>query len=151
MGLHLRIGYWLCLRRIFCKEPKTRNRYLGLSVVLTGLFVLLVNSAYWLLVVLPILVARVAMEALYLQKSHVLRVFAGFIVVLISSVVAIVVSAPALAGVYEYSMQTFPRIAEHFQVLGDDRWLAEMFVRSFFDSGIVVGNIHGGALGSRNE
>ena len=136
---------------LFSQEPKTRNRYLGLFVVLTGLFVLLVNSVYWLWIVLPLLVARVAIEALYLRKSHARLVFAGFSVILISSVVVIVLSAPALAGVYEYSMQAFPRAAEHFQVLGDNRWLAEMLVRSFFDSGIVVGNRHDGVLGGPHE
>lgn len=137
--------------KLFSEEPKTRNRYLGLFVVLTGLFVLLVNSVYWLWIVLPLLVARVAIEALYLRKSHARRVLAGFIVMLISSVAAIVLSAPALAGVYEYSMQAFPRNAEHFQVIGDTRWLFQMLVRSFFDSGIVVNNIHDASLGGPHE
>jgi len=70
---------------------------------------------------------------------------------LLSSVLAVLLSAPALAGVYEYSMQAFPRNAEHFQVIGDTRFLFEMLVRSFFDSRIVVENLHDGALASRNE
>ena len=136
---------------LFSEEPKTRNRYLGLFVVLTGLFVLLVNSVYWLWIVLPLLVARVAIEALYLRKSHVRRVFVDFSIIVISSVVAIVLSAPALAGVYEYPMQAFPREPAHYQVLGDTRWLAEMLVRSFFDSRIVVDHINDSSLSFSHE
>lgn len=139
------------IENLLSEEPKTRNRYLGLFVVLTGLFVLLVNSVYWLWIVLPLLVARVVIEVLYFRKSQMWRVLTGFGVMLLSSVVAIVLSAPALAGVYEYSMQAFPRNAEHFQVLGDTRWLLEMLVRSFFDSRIVVENLPDGVLGGPHE
>lgn len=139
------------IENLLSEQPKTRNRYLGLFVVLAGLFVLLVNSVYWLWIVLPLLVARVIIEVLCLRRSRARSVLTGFGVMLLSSVVAIVLSAPALAGVYEYSMQAFPRNAEHYQVIGDTRWLLRMLVRSFFDSRSVVENLPDGALGSRNE
>lgn len=139
------------IENLLSEEPKTRNRYLGLFVVLAGLFVLLVNSVYWLWIVLPLLVARVIFEVLCLRRSRARSVLMGFGVMLLSSVVAIVLSAPALAGVYEYSMQAFPRNAEHYQVIGDTRWLLRMLVRSFFDSRIVVESLHDGALGGRHE
>lgn len=139
------------IENLLSEQPKTRNRYLGLFVVLTGLFVLLVNSVYWLWIVLPLLVARVIIEVLCLQRTRARSVLTGFGVMLLSSVVAVLLSAPALAGVYEYSMQAFPRNAQHFQVIGDTRWLLRMLVRSFFDSRIVVENLPDGALGSRNE
>ena len=139
------------IENLLSQEPKTRKRYVGLFVILTGLFVLLVNSVYWLLIVLPLLVARVVIEVLCFRKDQARRVLTGFGVMLVSSVVAVLLSAPALAGVYEYSMQAFPRNAEHFQVIGDTRPLLEMLVRSFFDSGIVTENRNDGALGSRNE
>ena len=139
------------IENLLSQEPKTRKRYVGLFVILTGLFVLLVNSVYWLLIVLPLLVARVVIEALCFRKDQARRVLTGFGVMLVSSVVAVLLSAPALAGVYEYSMQAFPRNAEHFQVIGDTRPLLEMLVRSFFDSGIVTENRHDGALGGSHE
>ena len=139
------------IEKLLSEQPKTRSTYLGLFVVLTGLFVLLVNSVYWLWIVLPLLVARVIIEVLCLRRRRERSVLTGFGVMLLSSVLAVLLSAPALAGVYEYSMQAFPRNAEHFQVVGDTRFLFEMLVRSFFDSRIVVENLHDGALGSRNE
>ena len=139
------------IEKLLIEEPKTRSRYLGLFVVLTGLFVLLVNSVYWLWIVLPLLVARVIIEVLCLRRRRARSVLTGFGVMLLSSVLAVLLSAPALAGVYEYSMQAFPRNAEHFQVIGDTRFLFEMLVRSFFDSRIVVESLGDGALGSRNE
>ena len=139
------------IEKLLSQEPKTRKRYLGLFVSLTGLFVLLVNSVYWLWIVLPLLVARVVVEALCFRKNQARRVLTGFGVMLVSSVVAVFLSAPALAGVYEYSMQAFPRKAEHYQVLGDTRWLLEMLVRSFFDSGILTEARHDGTLGSSLE
>ena len=139
------------IENLLSQEPKTRKRYVGLFVILTGLFVLLVNSVYWLWIVLPLLVARVVIEALCFRKNQARRVLTGFGVMLVSSVVAVLLSAPALAGVYEYSMQAFPRNAEHFQVIGDTRWLLEMVMRSFFDSGIVTENRHDGALGGNHE
>ena len=139
------------IEKLLSEQPKTRSTYLGLFVVLTGLFVLLVNSVYWLWIVLPLLVARVIIEVLCLRRRRERSVLTGFGVMLLSSVLAVLLSAPALAGVYEYSMQAFPRNAEHFQVIGDTRFLFEMLVRSFFDSRIVVENLHDGALGSRNE
>ena len=139
------------IEKLLSEQPKTRSTYLGLFVVLTGLFVLLVNSVYWLWIVLPLLVARVIIEVLCLRRRRARSVLTGFGVMLLSSVLAVLLSAPALAGVYEYSMQAFPRNAEHFQVIGDTRFLFEMLVRSFFDSRIVVENLNDGALGSRNE
>ena len=139
------------IEKLLIEEPKTRSRYLGLFAVLTGLFVLLVNSVYWLWIVLPLLVARVIIEVLCLRRRRARSVLTGFGIMLLSSVLAVLLSAPALAGVYEYSMQAFPRNAEHFQVVGDTRFLFEMLVRSFFDSRIVVESLGDGALGSRNE
>ena len=139
------------IEKLLSEQPKTRSTYLGLFVVLTGLFVLLVNSVYWLWIVLPLLVARVIIEVLCLRRRRARSVLTGFGIMLLSSVLAVLLSAPALAGVYEYSMHAFPRNAEHFQVIGDTRFLLEMLVRSFFDSRIVVENLHDGALGSRNE
>ena len=139
------------IENLLSQEPKTRKTYVGLLVILTGPFVLLVNSVYWLWIVLPLLVARVVIEALCFRKDQARRVLTGFGVMLISSVVAVLLSAPALAGVYEFSMQAFPRNAEHYQVLGDTRPLLEMLVRSFFDSGIVTENRHDGALGGSHE
>ena len=123
--------------KLLCDEPKTRSRYLGLFLVLTGLFVLLVNSVYWLWIVLPLLVARAGIELMYFRKSQARLVLTGFGVMFLSSVLAVSLSAPALAGVFEYSMQAFPRNAGHFQVIGDWRWLLEMLARSFLDSGII--------------
>ena len=120
-------------------------------MILTGLFVLLVNSVYWLWIVLPLLVARIVIEALCFRKNEARRVLTGFGVMLVSSVVAVLLSAPALAGVYEYSMHAFPRNAAHFQVLGDTRWLLEMLVRSFFDSGIITEDRGDSALGGSHE
>ena len=139
------------IENLLSQEAKTRKRYLGLFVILTGLFVLLVNSVYWLWVVLPLLVARVVIEALCFRRNQLRRVLTGLGVMLISSVVAVLLSAPALAGVYEYSMKAFPRNAEHYQVLGDTRWLLEMLVRSFLDSGILTEARHDSALGGSHE
>ena len=139
------------IENLLSQEPKTRKRYVGLFVILTGLFVLLVNSVYWLWIVLPLLVARVVIEALCFRKVQARRVLTGFGVMLVSSVVAVLLSAPALAGVYEFSMQAFPRNSEHYQVLGDTRWLLEMLVRSFFDSGILIEARLDGTLGMTHE
>ena len=139
------------IENLLSEEPKKRSRYLGLFLVLTGLFVLLVNSVYWLWIVLPLLVARAGIELMYFRKSQARLVLTGFGVMFLSSVLAVSLSAPALAGVFEYSMQAFPRNAGHFQVIGDWRWLLEMLLRSFFDSRIVVESLGDGALGSRNE
>ena len=139
------------IENLLSEEPKTRSRYLGLFLVLTGLFVLLVNSVYWLWIVLPLLVARAVIELMYFRKSQARLVLTGFGVMFLSSVLAVLLSAPALAGVFEFSMQAFPRNAGHFQVIGDWRWLLEMLLRSFFDSRIVVESLGDGALGSRNE
>ena len=139
------------IENLLSEEPKKRSRYLGLFLVLTGLFVLLVNSVYWLWIVLPLLVARAVIELMYFRKSQVRLVLTGFGAMFLSSVLAVSLSAPALAGVFEYSMQAFPRNAGHFQVIGDWRWLLEMLLRSFFDSRIVVENLSHGALSSRNE
>ena len=139
------------IENLLSEEPKKRSRYLGLFLVLTGLFVLLVNSVYWLWIVLPLLVARAGIELMYFRKSQARLVLTGFGVMFLSSVLAVSLSAPALAGVFEYSMQAFPRNAGHFQVIGDWRWLLEMLLRSFFDSRIVVENLSHGALSSRNE
>ena len=125
------------IENLLSEEPKTRSRYLGLFLVLTGLFVLLVNSVYWLWIVLPLLVARAVLELMYFRKSQVRLVLTGFGAMFLSSVLAVSLSAPALAGVFEYSMQAFPRNAGHFQVIGDWRWLLEMLARSFLDSGII--------------
>ena len=139
------------IENLLSEEPKKRSRYLGLFLVLTGLFVLLVNSVYWLWIVLPLLVARAVIELMYFRKSQARLVLTGFGVMFLSSVLAVSLSAPALAGVFEFSMQAFPRNAGHFQVIGDWRWLLEMLLRSFFDSRIVVENLSHGALSSRNE
>lgn len=139
------------IENLLSEEPKKRSRYLGLFLVLTGLFVLLVNSVYWLWIVLPLLVARAVIELMYFRKSQARLVLTGFGVMFLSSVLAVLLSAPALAGVFEFSMQAFPRNAGHFQVIGDWRWLLEMLLRSFFDSRIVVESLGDGALGSRNE
>ena len=125
------------IENLLSEEPKKRSRYLGLFLVLTGLFVLLVNSVYWLWIVLPLLVARAGIELMYFRKSQARLVLTGFGVMFLSSVLAVSLSAPALAGVFEYSMQAFPRNAGHFQVIGDWRWLLEMLARSFLDSGII--------------
>ena len=125
------------IENLLSEEPKKRSRYLGLFLVLTGLFVLLVNSVYWLWIVLPLLVARAVIELMYFRKSQARLVLTGFGVMFLSSVLAVSLSAPALAGVFEYSMQAFPRNAGHFQVIGDWRWLLEMLARSFLDSGII--------------
>ena len=139
------------IENLLSEEPKKRSRYLGLFLVLTGLFVLLVNSVYWLWIVLPLLVARAVIELMYFRKSQARLVLTGFGVMFLSSVLAVSLSAPALAGVFEFSMQAFPRNAGHFQVIGDWRWLLEMLLRSFFESRIVVENLSHGALSSRNE
>ena len=139
------------IENLLSEEPKKRSRYLGLFLVLTGLFVLLVNSVYWLWIVLPLLMARAGIELMYFRKSQARLVLTGFGVMFLSSVLAVSLSAPALAGVFEFSMQAFPRNAGHFQVIGDWRWLLEMLLRSFFDSRIVVESLGDGALGSRNE
>ena len=127
----------VAIENLFSEEPKTRSRYLGIFLVLAGLFVLLVNSVYWLWIVLPLLVARAGIELMYYRKSQARLVLTGFGVMFLSSVLAVSLSAPALASVFEYSMQAFPRNAGHFQVFGDWRWILEMLARSFLDSGII--------------
>ena len=136
-GSALALWILVVIENLLSEEPKKRSRYLGLFLVLTGLFVLLVNSVYWLWIVLPLLVARAGIELMYFRKSQARLVLTGFGVMFLSSVLAVSLSAPALAGVFEYSMQAFPRNAGHFQVIGDWKWLLEMLARSFLDSGII--------------
>ena len=88
---------------------------------------------------------------MYFRKSQARLVLTGFGVMFLSSVLAVSLSAPALAGVFEYSMQAFPRNAGHFQVIGDWKWLLEMLARSFLDSGIISEFRHDAILGGAHE
>jgi len=132
------------IERIFESPIKLEKKYIKSILYLIGLFFLIINSGYWWLqVVAPVVFIRLAVEFFYPNRLKQLKKLG---LILSAGLIAIILSLPRLAPIYEFQLKKFPRLGgegiSHFQVIGNTRSLIEFIWRSFFDSSLILNEIH---------